>query len=67
MVTELLLKVIFITGNEGRRGNLMQVKQEKNHDFQVHQKALEFSLAFMIMEITFLGGEWLFHWIKHNI
>lgn len=50
MVTELLLKVIFITGNEGRRGNLMQVKQEKNHDFQVHQKALEFSLAFMIME-----------------
>lgn len=29
MLTELLLKGIFITGNEGRRGNLMQVKQEK--------------------------------------
>jgi len=42
MVTELLLKGIFITGNEGRRRNLMLVKQEKNHDFQVHQKALSF-------------------------
>ena len=35
----------------------MLVKQEKNHDFQIHQEALEFSLAFMIMEITFLGHE----------
>lgn len=55
MVTELLLKAVFITGNKGRRGSLMLVKQEKNNNFQVHQKALEFSPAFVIMEITFLG------------
>lgn len=57
MVTELLLKGIFVTGNEGRRGNVMLGKQEKNHDFQVHQKALEFFQAFTLMEITFPGGK----------
>lgn len=40
---------------------------EKNHDFQVHQKALEFSLAFMRMEITFLGVAQLPHWIRHKV
>lgn len=35
--------------------------------FRFNQKALEFSLAFMIMEITFLGDEQLLHWIKHNV
>lgn len=57
MVTELLCKGIFVAGNEGRRGELMPVKQEKNPDFQVHQEALELSLAFRITGITFLGEE----------
>lgn len=57
MVTELLCKGIFVAGNEGRRGELMPVKQEKNPDFQVYQEALELSLAFRITGITFLGEE----------
>lgn len=55
MVTDLPCKGIFASGNEGRRGKLMPVKQEKNPDF--HQEALELSLAFRITGITFLGEE----------
>lgn len=43
MVTELLCKGIFVGGNEGRRGELMPVEQERNLAFQVHQEALEVS------------------------
>lgn len=46
MVTELLLKGIFVTGNERRRGNLMLVKQGKNHDFQVQPKSFGFFSGF---------------------